>query len=141
LISLYTLFTASALAHSTSTHRIAVYVFGLILLYVVYNELNTLRAVADAFNGVSYTLEAWSTTGLYYRSVLTLIFLVLTYLANARRNRLAYLITGAFFLIVVGVTLASTGEVFRVYQGVETYMEGNYLGEMGKLSGTIVENF
>jgi hypothetical protein len=68
-----------------------------------------LRAVNDAFNGVSYTLESWSTFGLRYRSILAFIFLVLTYLANARRNRLAYLITGAFFLIVVGVTIGSTG--------------------------------
>lgn len=116
MISLYTLFTASALAHSTSTHRIAVYVFGLVLLYVAYRELNQLRAVQDAFNGVSFQLESWSTYGLYYRSVLTLVFLVLTYLANARRNRLAYLITGSFFLIVVGVTIATTGQVFRDYQ-------------------------
>lgn len=38
-ISAFTLFTASALANSTSTHRIAVYVFGLILLVVSFYEL------------------------------------------------------------------------------------------------------
>lgn len=61
------------------------------------------------------------------------------YLANARRNRLAYLITGIFFLVVIGVTLGSTGQVFRDYRTVQNHFNDNCVLELGTLSAQVVD--
>lgn len=74
-----------------------------------------------------------------YRGILSLIFLAALVFANARRNKLAYLVTGVFFLVVIGATLGSTGQVFRDYTTVQNHFENNCVIELGTLSAEVVD--
>jgi len=68
-----------------------------------------------------------------------MVILFFTYLANAKRLRIAYLILGSFFLISCAVQIPATGQLFRDYFKLNEYYSNNCARELGDLDVKYVE--
>lgn len=68
-----------------------------------------------------------------------IIILVLTFLANMKRLRVAYLILGTFFLLCATVQIPATGHLFRQYKGLQDHIKKNCRAEMGGIDAKFLE--
>jgi hypothetical protein len=67
-------------------------------------------------------------------SVANIVFLFLTYFANTRKLRIAYMILGAFFLVAVAIQIPATGRLLKDYRDLSTSYNANCVPELGKIN-------
>ena len=74
-------------------------------------------------------------------SCLSIVFLVLVFLANARRLKIAYLILGTFFLFTTLTEVPAVGRVFRNYNEIDNEIRNNKCHNfMGDIDVDVLEN-
>lgn len=145
LIGFFTVFCAYALASSALTHRLMVYLFGFILLFVSLHQLSQRVYLRHVYSSSEESEEESRPTGwpdhiIHAVALTTIIFLALTYLANAKRNRLAYMILGVFFLVVVAVSIPATGQLFRDYKKISHFYKDHCVSEISKIDSKFIED-
>lgn len=139
MIGIYSILTAYSLSSSAITHRLQVFLLGLILLYISFHTIYQVQVVNTIFTAAKFTPTNWSLQILTGAGISTIVFLVFTYLANIRRNRVAYMILGVYFLILIAIIIPATGQVFRDYKSLGKSYNKNCVPELGKLDHTFVE--
>jgi len=91
------------------------------------------------FSYATYQYTSWAINIIYYIAIATIVFLIITYFANARKHRHAYMILGAFFLLIVAIQIPATGKLFRDYNELSGKYATGCTSELGALDHKFVE--
>ena len=103
LIGLFSTFSAYVLSSSFLTHRLMVFLFGIIALWLAFYQIDALRELKQTYFHARHNYTEWATKVIFGVSVASIAFLVLGYLVNHRKLRSAYMIIGALLLAAIAV--------------------------------------
>lgn len=136
---LYTIFCAYALSGSSNTARLMIYFVGIFMIFAVFYEYFAVIRLESINKSNDFQVTGWAINVLKSVGICFMVFLFFTYLANAKRLRIAYLILGSFFLISCAVQIPATGQLFRDYFRLNTHYSNNCAKELGELDAKFVE--
>jgi magnesium-transporting ATPase (P-type) len=125
---------------SHNTSRLMVYFIGIFMIFAVFYEFWAIQHLGFVFKKANFSFSSWAVTLLKALAISFMVIMFFTYIANAKKLRIAYLILGSFFLISCAIQIPATGQLFRDYQAVNEFYTNNCPKELGDLDVKYVED-
>jgi hypothetical protein len=103
---------AYGLAVSQNTARFQIYLIAILLAFTCWGVIDRISLITLLFEKASFQgtiLTPWAINVLYGLSIFILLLLLLSVLVNVRRYRLAFLMLGSIFLILLPILTAAAG--------------------------------